>query len=42
MQGSVTWTEAWLLSPFQRNRMIKFLNQKFKEEREAITGREQM
>ena len=26
MNGGVTWTEAWILSPQQRNNIIEFLN----------------
>ena len=26
MNGGITWTEAWILSPQQRNNVIEFLN----------------
>ncbi len=39
MKGGVTWTEAWTMSPLQRNKVIEYINKIIQAEEEAITGK---
>lgn len=42
MKGGVTWTEAWTMSPMQRNKIIEYINKITRAEEEAITGKKQL
>lgn len=42
MKGGITWTEAWEISPEDRNRIIKYINKVYETQESVITGKQKM
>lgn len=42
MKGGVTWFEAWALSPYDRDKIVKYVNKLYEIQEAAITGKHKL